>query len=255
MMAIAITGAGLVTPLAHSPAALHEACCAGESALARVSTFPTHGLPCQFGAAIDPDALRLEFGGRPAISVDKPGQLTIVAAQRALIAGGFGERVPEELGIVLGTMFASAHTIGEFDRRAQTIGPQFASPLDFANTVLNAAAGQTAIRLSLRGINSTIAAGYTSGLQAIGYASDLLAAGDAPALLAGGVEELGFESYLGFCRAGLLCGTNGRPGHVPVPFDVDRTGFALAEAAAFLLLEPENDARRRGAHVHARIAG
>jgi 3-oxoacyl-[acyl-carrier-protein] synthase II len=121
--------------------------------------------------------------------------------------------------------------------------------------VLNAAAGQTAIRLSLRGLNATIAGGHASGLQAVAYASDLIAMQRAPALLAGGVEEIGFESYLGFCRAGLICGTNGRPGHVPVPFDVARSGFALGEGAAFLVIETQARADARGAQVTAEIPG
>jgi 3-oxoacyl-[acyl-carrier-protein] synthase II len=109
--------------------------------------------------------------------------------------------------------------------------------------------------LSLRGLNTTIAGGHTSGLQAIAYASDLIAANAAPALIAGGVEELALESYLGFCRAGIICGTNGRAGHLPIPFDADRSGCALAEAAAFVVVEPASAAAARGAHVRAAIAG
>lgn len=252
---VVITGAGLVTPVAQSPAALHEALCDGGGALGRVTTFSTAGLPCTLGRAIDPELLRGELAGRPTATVDKIGQLAILAAQRSLASAALAGAPPIEIGLVLGSMFSSAHTIGEFDRRAQTAGPEYASPLDFANTVLNAAAGQTAIRLSLQGVNTTIAGGGVSGLQAVAYASDLIAGGRAPVLLAGGVEELCFESYLGFCRAGLMCGTNGRPGQVPVPFDSARTGFMLGEAAAFVVVERAAAARARGARINAAIAG
>jgi 3-oxoacyl-[acyl-carrier-protein] synthase II len=249
-----ITGAGLVTPVAQSPSALHDVLCAGEGTLGHISTFSTAGLPCAIGACVDPAVLRAELAGRPIATIDKTGQLAIVGAQRALASADFGG-MPPDLGLVLGTMFSSAHTIGEFDRRAQVSGPEGASPLDFANTVLNAAAGQTAIRLSLHGVNATIAGGHTSGLQAIAYASDLVAGDRAPALLAGGVEELGIESYLGFCRAGLMCGTNGRPGQVPVPFDTARTGLALGEGAAFVVIETKATAAARGARILAEVAG
>jgi 3-oxoacyl-[acyl-carrier-protein] synthase II len=254
MTRVVITGAGVVTPVANTPCELHAALCSGTDAMRPLSSFAA-GLPCEMGAVVDDQALRRELVGRPLAGIDRTGLLTIVAAQRALIASGLAARTPSSLGLVLGTMFSSAHTIGEFDRRAQTAGPEFASPLDFANTVLNAAAGQAAIRLSLTGINTTLAGGHASGLHAMAYASDLIAAGRADVLLAGGVEEVCLESFVGFCRAGMMCGTNGRPGHVPVPFDDARTGFALGEGAAFATLETAAAASSRGATVHATIAG
>jgi 3-oxoacyl-[acyl-carrier-protein] synthase II len=253
MTRVVITGAGVVTPVADSPASLHAALCSGADAMRSLPSFAA-GLACDMGAVVDGQALRREIAGRPVAGIERTGLLTIVAAQRALASSGLAVGTPF-LGLVLGTMFSSAHTIGEFDRRAQTTGPEFASPLDFANTVLNAAAGQTAIRLSLTGLNTTIAGGHASGLHAIAYASDLIAAGRADVLLAGGVEEVGVESFVGFCRAGMMCGSNGRPGHVPVPFDDARTGFALGEGAALATLETAAAASARGATVRATIAG
>jgi 3-oxoacyl-[acyl-carrier-protein] synthase II len=254
MTRVVITGAGVVTPVADSPAELHAALCAGADAMRSLPPFAA-GLACEIGAVVDGQALRRELAGRPLAGIERTGLLTIVAAQRALASSGLGVGTPSSLGLVLGTMFSSAHTIGEFDRRAQTAGPEFASPLDFANTVLNAAAGQTAIRLSLTGLNTTIAGGHASGLHAIAYASDLIAGGRADVLLAGGVEEVGVESFVGFCRAGMMCGSNGRPGHVPVPFDDARTGFALGEGAALATLEVAAAASARGATVRATVAG
>src|SRR5262249_19598300 len=149
--------------------------------------------------------------------------------------------------------FCSVRTIGEFDRRAQKEGPEYASPLDFSNTVINAAAGQVAIWHSLRGVNSTIAAGAAAGLHAIGYATRLIRTGRAPALVAGGAEELCFESFLGFLNAGLLTREDAPGAHVP--FDARRSGCALGEGAAFLVLEDEAYASARGARIVGRIDG
>jgi 3-oxoacyl-[acyl-carrier-protein] synthase II len=165
------------------------------------------------------------------------------------------QRAAREVGLILGTMFCSVRTIGEFDRRAQQAGPEYASPLDFSNTVLNAAAGQVAIWQKLRGVNTTIATGATSGLHAIGYAAQLIRSGRADALVAGGVEEVCYESFYGFYRAGRLAPPrDGAPGTV-APFDVARTGTAMGEGAAFLVLEAEETARARGAQILARVAG
>jgi 3-oxoacyl-[acyl-carrier-protein] synthase II len=107
----------------------------------------------------------------------------------------------------------------------------------------------------LRGVNTTIAAGSVSGLHAIGYATDLIRRGRADVIVAGGAEELCFESFHGFRRAGFLAtGHNGAPG-CAVPFDARRSGAALGEAAAFVVLEAEELAAARGARVVGRIQG
>jgi 3-oxoacyl-[acyl-carrier-protein] synthase II len=152
-------------------------------------------------------------------------------------------------------MFCSVHTISEFDRRGLILGPKYVSPIDFANTVINAAAGQVAIWHDLRGVNSTIAGGITSGLQAIAYGTELIRSGQATAILAGGAEELCFESFYGFERTGLLCATGNGLGECPIPFDARRNGFALGEGAALLMLEAAESAADRGASVLGEIKG
>ncbi|HEV3075908.1 MAG TPA: beta-ketoacyl synthase N-terminal-like domain-containing protein, partial [Thermoanaerobaculia bacterium] len=161
-----------------------------------------------------------------------------------------------EVGLVVGTTFCSVRTIAEFDRRALRLGPTHASPLDFANSVINAAAGQAAIWHGLRGVNSTLAGGEASGLQAIAQAAELVRSGRADAVLAGGAEELCFESFFGYYRAGRLCGSLDRGAiERPVPFDARRNGFSLSEGAALLMLEEAAAAAARGAAVRAEVLG
>ncbi|HSL82344.1 MAG TPA: beta-ketoacyl synthase N-terminal-like domain-containing protein, partial [Thermoanaerobaculia bacterium] len=190
--------------------------------------------------------------------LDRTGRLAVVAAELALTAAGWGaeERKEADLGLVLGTMFGSVRTIAEFDRRALTAGPNYVKPFDFANSVINAAAGQAAIWHGLTGVNATLAGGTGAGVQALAYAADLVASGGADAVLAGGADELCLESFLGFARVGLLCSANGRgTGPRPVPFDAGRNGFAPAEGAALLVLEPAEGAAARGAEVLAEVLG
>src|SRR5439155_18478109 len=116
-----------------------------------------------------------------------------------------------------GTVFGSVHSITSFDWSGLEDGPAYVSPMEFPNTVINAPAGQAAIKHRLRGVNSTVCAGVASGLHAINYAADFLRFGRARALLAGGVEELCEETVLG-CR-GIGMASHG---HVARPFDPAR---------------------------------
>jgi 3-oxoacyl-[acyl-carrier-protein] synthase II len=254
---VVVTGAGVISPLADSPAGLHAALSSGRSALKPIELFPTDGIGCRQGGEIRPFEPRDYLGDRNLRPVDRTSRLLLVAAQAAIESSGWTPemRARREMGLALGTTFCSVKTIAEFDRRGLQLGPSYASPLDFANSVINAAAGQAAIWHNLRGVNSTISAGEASGLQAIAYGADLIRGGRAEALLAGGAEELCFESFLGYFRAGRLCGSAGGGEEYPIPFDRRRNGFALAEGAALLALEEGSSAASRGASVLAAVLG
>lgn len=263
---VVVTGVGLISPLGESLADLHAALCRGESALAEVESFERDGLPSRLGAAAAGFAEARHFGNRNFRPLDRTGRLAAAASGLALADAGWPATEREavfadgrsgvELGLVLGTTFGSVHTISEFDRRALTAGPNYVKPLDFANSVINAAAGQTAIWHDLRGVNSTLSGGPTVGLTAIAYAADLVATGRAEVLLAGGAEELCYESFLGYARSGRTAGAGGGGGApCAVPFDERRNGFAPGEGAALLVLEDEEVAAARGARVLAVVAG
>lgn len=255
---VVVTGVGVVSPLGDSPVALHAALCRGERGLATPEQAELAALPCPLAGHVtgfDPAAYLGKANFRP---LDRTGRLAVVAAELALAAAGWSPeaRRQGDLGLVLGTMFGSVRTIAEFDRRALTAGPNYVKPFDFANSVINAAAGQVAIWHGLHGVNATLGGGTGAGLQALAYAADQVASGGADAILAGGADELCLESFLGFARSGLLCSANGH-GTVPrpVPFDARRNGFAPAEGAALLVLEPAEGAASRGAEVLAGVLG
>ncbi len=229
----------------------------GGAACKSIELFPTDGVS-GFGGRrageIRPFEPRDYLGERNLRPIDRTSRLLLSAAQRALDAAGWSPelRSEREVGLVLGTTFCSLRTIAEFDRRNLQLGPSYASPLDFANSVINAAAGQAAIWHGLRGINSTLSAGEASGLLAIAYGAGQIRSGRAAALLAGGAEELCFESFLGHLRADRLVADGAVD---PLPFDRRRSGFALAEGAALLVLEEAAAAAARGATVLAEVLG
>ncbi len=255
---VVVTGAGAVSPLGDSPAAIHAALCEGQSGLRPVELGEIDGIALPAipagQIAFEPRDYLPKGNLRP---LDRTGRLVIAAAQLALDDAGWTPelRAEHQVGLVLGTMFCGAHTISAFDCRALKAGPKYAKPFEFANSVLNAAAGQTAIWHNLHGINSTVAGGTTAGLQALAYAVEMIRNGRADTLLAGGGEELCFETFYGFHQAGLLCGRGNGNGGCPVPYDTRRDGLALGEGAALFVLEDRRTALDRGAPILAELRG
>ena len=88
-----------------------------------------------------------------------------------------------------------------------------------------------------------------SGAASIALGADLVRAGVTPTALVGGVDALTHICFMGFNALKLLDPTPCRP------FDRDRRGMSIGEAAAFLVLEDAEHCRARGGRVHARLAG
>ena len=176
---VAITGIGLLTPLSASSEGLFASLCQGESAIRPLNPTPLDGRTCSLAAQLVDLQAEKHLSGRPLRPLDRNGQLAIIACGFALQNSGWcaENRSNVDISLVIGTMFGGMHTIGEFDRSALLSGPASVSPMSFANTVISAATGQTAIWHHLRGVNSTIAAGSISGLSAVSYASDLIRLG------------------------------------------------------------------------------
>ena len=250
-----ITGAGIVSSLGDAPAAVHRALCEGRRGIRAFADGAA--LAAGVGAAADVAYdLQPHFAARNVRPLDRTARLATAAAGLALSDSGLPmPSFPrDDVGLVLGTMFGSVRTIADFDRRAITAGPQYVSPLDFANTVINAAAGQVAIWYGLRGVNSTIAGGH-AGAYAIAHAADLVELGAASALLAGGAEELCAAAAAAFSRAGVLCDSHGDATPRPVPFGSQGHGFVLGEGAGFVVVEHADSAAQRRAQVRAHILG
>jgi 3-oxoacyl-(acyl-carrier-protein) synthase len=256
MKRVAITGIGVITCFGDAPEMLHAALCRGDKASYRLELDECAEPACKQGGKITSFQAESYLQGKSLRPLDRTGRIVAAAAKLALENSGWTAEMlrQHDVGLALGTMFSSMHTIATFDRHGITAGPSYVSPMDFANTVLNAAAGQTAIWHNLRGINSTIAGGTASGLMALGYASDLIRYGGHTGLLAGGADEFSFEAWCGFERAGLLCASKGHD-EFPVPFSACRNGFVLGEGAALLMLEEWDAAQQRGAAILGEVRG
>ncbi|MER7753361.1 beta-ketoacyl synthase N-terminal-like domain-containing protein [Kitasatospora sp. NPDC097643] len=108
-------------------------------------------------------------------------------------------------GLVLGTTVGSSGAQEVFfrDTFVQEY-PYLVNPSAFPGTLMNSAAGKTAIRLGLTGVNATVSGGPLAALHALRYARTALVNGHADRLLAGGVEELSAASAWAWRQSGAL---------------------------------------------------
>ncbi len=176
-------------------------------------------------------------------------RLALCAAREAGVAAWpAGPPVPpERIGVCVGTTvgctlnhepFYRAYRRGD-DPGAGAVRRYFAN--DLAACVADA--------IGARGPLATVADACASSADAIGLAASWLAAGDCDAVVAGGADELVRYPYIGFALLQNVAFEACRP------FDLHRSGLNLGEGAGLLVLEREEDARRREAPVLGRLLG
>ena len=124
-----------------------------------------------------------------------------------------------------------------------------ARPSKVLNHLPDSITDRVAQRFGLEGIKSTITTACSSSANAMGYAFDAIAAGLADVVVTGGSDVLARLTYGGF---NSLRSVDPDPCR---PFDRERKGLSIGEAAGILVFEEAEHARRRGAPVVAEFRG
>ncbi len=252
---VAVTGIGLVTPGGVGREASWDAVLRGEGTAA---TDPAlEGLDVTMSCRI-PDFDGTEHLGRRARKLDRFVQLTLVAAAEAIADAELdadtwdGARV----GVVIGCGMGGAPTWEEQHSVLLERGHSRVSPHLIPRMIPNMAAGHVAMAFSAHGPNLATATACASGATAIGTALDMLRLGRCDIVIAGGTEAgITPLSVAGFANMTALSNRVDDPARASRPFDVDRDGFVIAEAAGVLILERAADASARGGRRYARLAG
>lgn len=202
----------------------HVLCAAGPGPVGELYPEP---LPAPTGHALAGFDVRAHFGRKGTSFYDRATSLAAVACHGALEdARPRLDDVPaERVGLVLGTTMGSFKSTCDYSRETlEQEKPYLVNPLLFPNTVMNCAAGQSAIRFGLRGVNSTIAGGRTALFQALRYAANALDRGHADAVLAGAVEEFTPHRAWASHLANQLAGRDVTTGEAAAVFVLGRPG-------------------------------
>jgi 3-oxoacyl-[acyl-carrier-protein] synthase II len=187
---------------------------------------------------------------------DRSTQLGVAAALDALADARSPQGDPARHGVVVGTGMGGLLSVEEHVRIFIDKGPSRLSPFLVPMIMPNATAGMLAIRLGWTGPNISVATACASGSHAIGEAARLIRDGSSDVVLGGATDSLVSPIVVSaFARMGALSTRNDDPIAASRPFDRDRSGFVIAEGAAFVVLERLDRARDRGAQVYGEILG
>jgi 3-oxoacyl-[acyl-carrier-protein] synthase II len=251
---VVVTGLGYLTALGFGPEDHEPALRDGRSAAAPVTRFDTAGFRTSMGGQCDEKRLDSDLLARwPAATLRALGvdtKMVLWATARALDDASVRPgALDAPLPVVMGTTLEGFWQ-GEqwFDERFRKSGPR-ARPrrlrLATSGPQLSAIAGILGVPLEPMVVSNACA----TGLSAIGRLFRRIRSGARTVGLAGGYDTLTRFIHLGFDSLGALTPAT------CAPFDRNRSGFFLGDAAAVLVLESLDSARARGARIHGEILG
>lgn len=252
---IAVTGLGLITPLGATLEAFDDALFNARSAvrshtvaLPRMEPFTMGIAPCIF-----------DDSGRSSsrLPLDRGTAMAMAATRAAFSASGLGEHAfdGDRLGVYWGSGMAGS---ARFDATARGLyaDAQRVRPTTVLTTMPNAAAAEIGLHFGARGAALSYACACASSAVAIGEAMRAIRGGWIDVAIVGGHEAMLTPGTLASWHAMRVTAPPGDdPGASCRPFAADRTGFALGEGAAALVIESAAHAQARGAAVEWTLSG
>ncbi|MCK0437891.1 KasA/KasB family beta-ketoacyl-ACP synthase [Gordonia alkaliphila] len=213
-------------------------------------------LPCRIGGRLleDPAEEVTRVEARRMAYVER---ISHVMSKRLWAQAGTPEVDPERLAVVIGTGQGGGDAMIDAVKAIESSGNyRKVSPLAVSMAMPNGPAAVAGLNIGARAGVITPVSACSSGAEAIAHAWRHIVMGDADMVLTGGVEgHIDAVPIAAFSMMRAMSTRNDDPAGASRPFDSSRDGFVFGEAAAMLIIEREDHARARGAHIHARVMG
>src|SRR5213592_1194432 len=254
---VVITGLGMVTPLGNDVPTSWSRLLAGESGAAEITAFDHTDYNVHFACELKDFDPTVWIDRKAARRMDRFAQMIIAAARQAEQDSGVDvASAPDRHGASIATGIGGLHSYQECYHVLLTKGPDRVSPFSIPSIIPNMGAGWVSIELGTKGPLMSECTACAASNMAIGDAFDAIRLDRADVMFAGGTEapitEVGIA---GFDAMRALSRRNDEPAKASRPFDGERDGLVMGEAAAVLVLEELGRARERGAKIYGELVG
>ena len=256
---IVVTGIGTLNPLGNNLETYWNNLINGVSGADMITLFDASKFKTRFACEIkgfDPT----EFMDRKeARKLDRFAQIALVASDQAVEDAGITKDNVDHDRV--GVIFASG--IGGLTTFTEEVTnyvngdgtPRF-NPFFIPKMILDIAAGQISMKHGFRGPNYAVVSACANSTNAIVSAMDNLKLGKADIIITGGAEAvIGAAGMGGFNAMKAMSERNDDPKTASRPYDKDRDGFIMGEAAGVLVLEEYEHAKKRGAKIYCEVVG
>jgi 3-oxoacyl-[acyl-carrier-protein] synthase II len=254
---VVVTGLGAVTPLGNDVETSWKNLLAGESGAGPITHFDHTDYPVHFACELKDFDPANWIDRKRARRMDRFAQMILAAARQAETDSGIDiVAETDRVGASVATGIGGLQSYQDcYDTLIQR-GPDRVNPFAIPCIIPNMGAGWVSMELGTRGPLSSECTACAASNMAIGQGLDDIRLGRAEVMLCGGTEAaVNKVGIAGFGAMRALSRRNDDPKRASRPFDAERDGFVMGEAAAIVVLEALEHAQARGAKIYAELAG
>lgn len=253
-----VTGIGAITPIGHGKDGLWDGVRQGRSGIVNITRFDTSQIQTKVAAQIDDFDPFDHFDAKLARRMDRFAQLGLAACEMAMKdsslptnKNGTGERTGVTMGTALGGISGAERQHEQYVKGGlRAVDPSLALMVFGGSGSSN-----IAIRYGFTGPSNANSNSCASGTIAIGEAYRYIKDNYADVMVTASAEAPLYELTFSAFTIIKAMSTNHDPATACRPFDKNRDGFVMGEAAAVLVLEELGHALKRDAHIYCEVLG
>jgi len=256
---VVVTGIGALTPIGNNLNDYWKGLLGGVPGADLITLFDASKFKTKFACELKGFDPLQHLDKKEARKLDRYTQIALVASDEAVKDAAIDKETmnPDRIGVVfasgIGGLITFQEEVINFAKGDGT--PRF-NPFFIPKMILDIAAGHISMRHGFRGPNFAVTSACASSTNAIMEAFNLIRLGMADIIVSGGSEAVVSEAGVGgFNAMKALSERNDDPKTASRPYDKERDGFVMGEAAGVLILEELEHARARGARIYCEIAG
>jgi 3-oxoacyl-[acyl-carrier-protein] synthase II len=254
---VVITGLGALTPLGNDVETSWANLLAGESGAGEITHFDHADYPVHFACELKDFDPSKWIERKQVRRMDRFAQMILAAARQAEADSGIDIAAEtDRVGASVATGIGGLQSYQDCYDTLISRGPDRVNPFAIPCIIPNMGAGWVSMELGTRGPLSSECTACAASNMAIGQGLDDIRLGRADVMLCGGTEAaVNKVGIAGFGAMRALSRRNDDPKRASRPFDAERDGFVMGEAAAIVVLEGLDHAQARGAKIYAELAG
>ena len=256
---VVVTGIGALTPIGNSLQEYWNGLINGVSGADFITNFDASKFKTRFACELKGFDPLQYLDKKEARKLDRFTQIALGASDQAVADAGISaENVNvDRVGVVfasgIGGLITFQEEVINFAKGDGT--PRF-NPFFIPKMILDIAAGHISMRHGFRGPNFAVVSACASSTNALMEAFNLIRLDKADIILTGGSEAVISEAGVGgFNAMKAMSERNDDPKTASRPYDKERDGFVMGEAAGAIILEDYEHAIKRGAKIYCEIAG
>jgi 3-oxoacyl-(acyl-carrier-protein) synthase len=247
-MKIAITGMGIISAIGNSVEENFDALINSRMAITTVENIPTvHRDIMKVGEIKKSNGeLALELGLSSDNNFSRTAMIGVIAAKQSILNAGISDINEFKTGLISATSVGGMDTTEKhyYDYFNDDNLVKYISAHDGGDV-----AQKIAKEIGLQGFVTTISTACSSAANSIMLGARLINSGKLDRVIVGGTDALAKFTINGFKTLMILSDT------FNTPFDDNRKGLNLGEAAAFLVLESDAVVKKQNKKVLAYVSG